>query len=266
MRIIAGEYRSRKLLSPEGFSTRPIPDRVKESFFGMLGSRVEGARVVDLFAGSGAIGLEALSRGAASCMFVEQEKDAEAVLRKNIEALRCEARSTVVRGDALGLSVPARCPQPVDLIFMDPPYPLVRQRLGWERIRQQAAALASLLAVEPPGFLVIRTPWPFLVSEDDAGGGRSVAGRGKRTSRRGKHGREQEKPRRTRFIDEDGDVMEPVDDWGAREEAGDAEEAGETAGEPSGVPADLSITGCTGPETHRYGTTAVHWYARARGG
>ena len=121
MRIIAGEYRRRNLFSPPGDTTRPIPDRVKESLFSMLGKRLEGAAVLDCFAGSGAIGLEALSRGASSCIFVEKDRHSADVLEKNIAMLKCEDRATVVRGDALGLSVIARCPQPLDLAFFDPP-------------------------------------------------------------------------------------------------------------------------------------------------
>ncbi|MBL8990169.1 MAG: 16S rRNA (guanine(966)-N(2))-methyltransferase RsmD [Phycisphaerae bacterium] len=273
MRIIAGEYRSRKILAPDGFTTRPIPDRVKESVFGMLGQRLQGAAVVDLFAGSGAIGLEALSRGAASCLFVDQDKDAEAMLRRNIEALGCAARSTVVRGDALGLSVPARCPRPTDVVFFDPPYPLVRQRLGWQRVRDQASALAPLLS--DTGFVIIRTPWPFLIEVDAPG---AAATEGVPAPRRRKHkqgGREHERPRRTRFVDDEGDVMEALDPREWKDKGGGADGGGapdpsvrekvrEAA--PTGEKADLVIPGCRGPETHEYGSTAVHFYMRVRDG
>jgi 16S rRNA (guanine966-N2)-methyltransferase len=165
MRIIAGTYRRRTLLSPRGFTTRPIPDRVKESVFGMLGQRVEAAQVVDLFAGSGSVGLEALSRGAAGCLFVERDRQAADVLRRNIELLGCADRATVVLGDALGLSVTARCPRPLDLAFVDPPYPMSTDQPTWLRIRAQCAALARLLA--PDGFLLVRTPWPFRMNRPE---------------------------------------------------------------------------------------------------
>ncbi|MBL8757263.1 MAG: 16S rRNA (guanine(966)-N(2))-methyltransferase RsmD, partial [Phycisphaerae bacterium] len=151
MRIIAGEYRSRRLWSPEGLATRPMPDRVRESIFGMLGTRVKNAAVVDLFAGSGAIGLEALSRGAASCLLVDRDKLAAGAIERNIETLRCADRARLVTGDALGMSILARCPRPIDLVFLDPPYPLVEDAGGWARVKAQCAELIRLLADD--GFL-----------------------------------------------------------------------------------------------------------------
>lgn len=188
MRIIAGEFRRRTLLAPPGLTTRPIPDRVKESFFGMLGTRIEGAAVVDLFAGSGAIGLEAVSRGARSVMHVDRDKRALVTLERNIYELGCQDRSTIVAGDALGLSIVARCPRPVDLVFIDPPYDLMRLPggVGWERVRKQAAALGALLADD--GFLVIRSPWPFLFLNEEMQKRRDAliaAARGKATGRKG---------------------------------------------------------------------------------
>jgi len=161
MRIIAGDYRRRLLASPSGMTTRPMPDRVKESLFSMLGTRVVGAQVLDLFAGSGAIGLEAVSRGAAGCLLVEMDKRSHATLESNIRLLMAEGKCKAIRGDALGLSLLARCPRPTDLIFMDPPYPLVQTPEGWQRVVMQAAALVQLLA--PDGFLILRTPWPHMI-------------------------------------------------------------------------------------------------------
>ena len=121
MRIIAGEWRGRPLVSPKGDTTRPTADRTREALFSMLVSRIgsfEGLAVADLFAGSGALGLEALSRGAASCLFVEQDKAALDVLKANIAKLGAkgaEVRATSAL--ALGPAV-----KPLDLILMDPPY------------------------------------------------------------------------------------------------------------------------------------------------
>lgn len=165
MRIIAGEFRRRILKSPVGMGTRPIPDRVKESLFSMLGLRVKGASVLDLFSGSGAIGLEAVSRGAALCVCVEREKAALATLQANIDMLKAGDRCKAVLGDALASSTVARCPRPADLIFMDPPYPIVRDALGWARVRSQASELAPLLS--ETGFIILRTPWPLIL---DGGG------------------------------------------------------------------------------------------------
>ncbi len=142
-----------------------MPDRVKESVFSMLGLRVKDALVLDLFSGSGAVGLECLSRGAASCMFVDSGRDAVETIEKNIELCKMESRSKLVHGDALGMSIVARAPRPLDLVFMDPPYPLVRDPMTWPRVKAQAEALLPLLADN--GFLILRTPWPFVL---DSGG------------------------------------------------------------------------------------------------
>jgi 16S rRNA (guanine966-N2)-methyltransferase len=120
MRIIAGQWRGRTLVSPKGDVTRPTADRMRETLFSMLTSRVgsfEDLAVADFFAGSGALGFEALSRGAASCLFVEQDRAALDALRGNAEkfGIRPDIRATSVL--ALG---PA--PKPMDVILMDPPY------------------------------------------------------------------------------------------------------------------------------------------------
>lgn len=121
MRIIAGAWRGRPLVAPKGDTTRPTADRTREALFSMLTSRLgsfEGLRVADLFAGSGALGLEALSRGAVSCVFVEQDKAALDALRANTEKLgllRADIRAT----SALSLG---QASEPLDLILMDPPY------------------------------------------------------------------------------------------------------------------------------------------------
>jgi 16S rRNA (guanine966-N2)-methyltransferase len=120
MRIIAGQWRGRPLVAPKGDTTRPTADRTREALFSMLTSRLgsfEDLAVADLFAGSGALGLEALSRGAASCLFVEQDKPALDALRTNIAKLGAKADVRAQSVMALG---PARAP--LDLILMDPPY------------------------------------------------------------------------------------------------------------------------------------------------
>jgi 16S rRNA (guanine966-N2)-methyltransferase len=119
MRIIAGQWRGRPLESPPGSATRPTADRVRETLFSMLASRLgslEDLRVADLFAGSGALGLEALSRGAASATFVESDTKAVAVIKRNAEKLGASVQ--VLGGSALALPRS----EPFDLIFADPPY------------------------------------------------------------------------------------------------------------------------------------------------
>lgn len=122
MRIVAGEWRGRKLAAPQGDTTRPTADRTRETLFSMLVSRLgsfEGLAVADLFAGSGALGLEALSRGAASAVFVEQDAAAIRALRQNIAALRAQPQCDVRASSVLSLG-PVK--QPLDLILLDPPY------------------------------------------------------------------------------------------------------------------------------------------------
>ncbi len=122
LRIIAGEWRGRKLTAPAGDTTRPTADRTRETLFSMLVSRIgdfEGLAVADLFAGSGALGLEALSRGAASCIFVEQDAAAIRALRGNIANLRAAPQCDVRAASVLALG-PAKAP--LDLILLDPPY------------------------------------------------------------------------------------------------------------------------------------------------
>jgi len=121
VRIIAGEWRGRPIEAPPGSATRPTADRARETLFSMLASRLgtfEGLRVADLFAGSGALGLEALSRGAASATFVESDARAMASIRRNAEKLGATARVQFVAGSALVLPRSV----PFDLIFADPPY------------------------------------------------------------------------------------------------------------------------------------------------
>ena len=139
MRIISGEWRGRKLIAPRGDATRPTADRTRETLFNMLTSRLgsfDDLRVADLFAGSGALGLEALSRGAAHCLFVEQEKPAVDAIKANILALGARDRSKVQQGSVMSLGPTS---DPYDLLLLDPPYrtgaanvALDRmQRLGW---------------------------------------------------------------------------------------------------------------------------------------
>ena len=139
MRIIAGDWRGRKLVAPKGDATRPTADRTRETLFSMLTSRLgsfEELSVADLFAGSGALGLEALSRGAAYCLFVENDEAALKALRSNVASLDAKSRCDVRAGSVMSLG-PAKAPH--DLILLDPPYDtgagqvaLDRMlRLGW---------------------------------------------------------------------------------------------------------------------------------------
>lgn len=125
MRIVAGKFRGRSLNSPEDKSIRPTADRVRESVFNILASRLgpnlDGLRVLDLFAGTGALGLEALSRGASSVVFVDTGTEARGLIRDHIEAFGAGGIAKLLRRDATSLG-PAGTMGPVDLVFLDPPY------------------------------------------------------------------------------------------------------------------------------------------------
>ncbi len=123
MRIIAGEMRSRKLKAPEGMDTRPTADRVKEALFSIIQSRVYGARVLDLYAGSGALALEALSRGADSAVLADCSPKACQAIQENIDALNCQSRARLLRmKDTAALASLKAKGDGFDLIFLDPPY------------------------------------------------------------------------------------------------------------------------------------------------
>ena len=120
MRVITGSARGRRLKELEGMETRPTTDRVKEGIFNIIQFDVEGRRVLDLFAGTGQLGIEALSRGAASAVFVDQRRDAVALTKDNLKLTNLSDRGRVVNGDALAFLGSAK--EKFDLIFIDPPY------------------------------------------------------------------------------------------------------------------------------------------------
>jgi 16S rRNA (guanine966-N2)-methyltransferase len=123
MRIISGNCKGRKLVAPKGWDTRPTSDRVRESVFNIISQEVAGARVLDLFAGTGALGVEALSRNAESALFVEKSQEACAIIKENINLCRLEESSTVLCHDITQQVLPAWATQEkFDLVFMDPPY------------------------------------------------------------------------------------------------------------------------------------------------
>ena len=120
MRVVAGELGGRKIVSPDGTSTRPTTDRVREAIFNSLGSSgvLDGAIVADLFAGTGAVGIEALSRGAERCVFVERDRTVLRVLEENLDALGLRDRSKVITSDAMATASAIDC----DIVLADPPY------------------------------------------------------------------------------------------------------------------------------------------------
>ncbi len=142
MRVIAGQLGGRTLRAPRGTATRPTTDRVREALFSVLGD-VSGARVLDLYAGSGALGIEALSRGAAHAVFVETSRAALAAIRANIAALDLDARTQVVATPVERAATAVAARAPFDLVLCDPPWPALDRALR---------ALERLLA---PGVLAV---------------------------------------------------------------------------------------------------------------
>jgi len=142
MRVIAGELRSRRLKGVPGLATRPTPDRLRETLFDILAQRIPGTTFLDGYAGTGAVGIEALSRGARHAYFLERGRAALAVLRENLAMLGVEARATVVPGRVLLTLSQCRA----DLVFLDPPY---------EQEREYTAALDTL-SEAPPRLVVVQ--------------------------------------------------------------------------------------------------------------
>jgi len=119
MRVITGSARGRRLKELEGMETRPTTDKVKESLFSIIQFDIEGRRVLDLFAGTGQLGIEALSRGAAECVFVDRRQDAVELIRENVKLCGLEDAARIKKGDALAY---LKSGEKFDLIFLDPPY------------------------------------------------------------------------------------------------------------------------------------------------
>ena len=162
MRIVSGEFRGKALIAPKGEATRPTSDRARQAIFNILehapwSAGVRNLRVIDLFAGSGALGFEALSRGASFCLFVETDEAARGAIRDNIDAMGLFGRTRVHRRSAIDLGVRPGADGPAfDLAFLDPPYAkgLGEQALssladgGW--LAEGATVVFERGAAEPP--------------------------------------------------------------------------------------------------------------------
>jgi 16S rRNA (guanine(966)-N(2))-methyltransferase RsmD len=148
VRVIGGEFRSRPLKSLPGLDTRPTPDRLREALFNILAPTIEGKVFADLYAGTGAVGIEALSRGARRAIFVERSRAAVAVIRQNLKALGLEARAEVRQARA----TPVAGKISADIVFLDPPY----------QEHVEYAAVLAALGETPPGLVIVqhdaRTP------------------------------------------------------------------------------------------------------------
>jgi 16S rRNA (guanine(966)-N(2))-methyltransferase RsmD len=151
MRVIAGEFRSRRLKSIPGDATRPTPDRLRETLFDILATRIQGATFLDAYAGTGAVGIEALSRGAAHAIFLEKDRTAIETIRDNLASLNLERRATVVKGAVL-LTLTRSA---AEIVFLDPPYSLEREY----------KAVLELLAQAPPALTVVQHSVRFALAE-----------------------------------------------------------------------------------------------------
>jgi 16S rRNA (guanine(966)-N(2))-methyltransferase RsmD len=151
MRIIAGEFRSRRLQSMPGTDVRPTSDKMRETLFNIIRDEVENAVFVDAYAGTGAVGIEALSRGARHVVFIEKNRGAANLIRTNLAALKAEARARVIHGPAAlylgGLEA--------DIVFIDPPYPLERE---------YQASLDTLEA-KPPALVIVQHSSRFALDD-----------------------------------------------------------------------------------------------------
>lgn len=162
MRVIAGKWKGRILRAPRGHGTRPVLDRVREAIFDMLGARLTqpghlpACDVLDLFAGSGAMGIEALSRGARSCCFVEQNLPALAVLAHNLGQLQAGPEARIIGADACRADV--ELGGGYQLIFIDPPYAIARDSRPDGPIGSLLTRLASLKTLTPNAYVVLRHP------------------------------------------------------------------------------------------------------------
>jgi 16S rRNA (guanine(966)-N(2))-methyltransferase RsmD len=143
MRVIAGEFRSRLLKSLPGTDVRPTPDRLREALFNVLAPRIEGTMFVDAYAGTGAVGIEALSRGAARAVFLERSRHAAAVIRENLKALGIEDRAEIVLGRASQVLTHYA---DADIVFLDPPY----------RLDGEYEAAMETLGTAPPPLTVVQ--------------------------------------------------------------------------------------------------------------
>ena len=157
IKILSGALRSRVLKTPQDNArTRPYTGRAREMVFNHLRGHLENAIVLDLFSGCGTIGIEALSRGASSCVLVEQHKGIYKLLIQNIQELNLENKAVPILGDALSQTPLLTCPTPINLAFLDPPYQMMLEEKSRNRILCQIESIKPLLATD--GYIVLRTP------------------------------------------------------------------------------------------------------------
>lgn len=161
MRIIAGQYRRRKLLANTGLTTRPITDRAKEQLFENMGGDLNGEKVADIFSGTGSLGLEALSRGASSVVCIEKDRKGHDLLQENVATLGVEEQVLCWRADVFRCSFEPKGVEgylPYDLVFYDPPFPLLKKLKPKTPMFQSLERLAREKITSPDVRLVLRVP------------------------------------------------------------------------------------------------------------
>lgn len=156
MRVIGGEFRSRRLKSMPGMDVRPTPDKIRESLFNIIAPEIEGAVFVDAYAGTGAVGIEALSRGARHVVFIEKDRAAVQLIKDNLASLGLEARARVMQGNAALLLGGIAADIGFGIVFIDPPYPKERE------YRASLEALESM----PPALVIVQHAARFELADD----------------------------------------------------------------------------------------------------
>ena len=158
MRVITGKARGVQLKTPEGMLTRPTADRVKEALFSIINFDIPGARVLDLFGGTGQLGIEALSRGAESAVFVDAREESCRLIRENLKRTKLEKDAKVIRSDYLDYL--SRCREQYNIIFLDPPYAEVFLENAIKRITEiDILQSDGIIVAERP--LGKELPWEF---------------------------------------------------------------------------------------------------------
>jgi len=151
MRVIGGEFKSRILKSLHGLDVRPTPDRLRETLFDILAPRIEGATFADIYAGTGAVGIEALSRGALKSTFLDINEAVCALIRGNLRTLGLESRASVIHGKA-SVALPS---MRAEIVFLDPPY----------RLEKEYFRCLEILARNPPGLVIVQHPSKLILPE-----------------------------------------------------------------------------------------------------
>ena len=157
LKILGGQFRSRRLKTPrENDVTRPWTGKARESVMNQLRGHLNDRIILDLFAGVGTMGLEAISRGANTAVMVEKDRKIFTLLQENIEILGCQNQAVPIQADALSSIPLLRVPRPIDVVFIDPPYPMMKQEILRNMVLEQIDKISHIL--DPEGLIVLRTP------------------------------------------------------------------------------------------------------------